>query len=428
MSKSTIVPLETFLIDNDDINFIRFEWLDLSGVLRVRVVAIFHALRLEATDCEISLQPAALWSTYAGIPDLAPSAGDARLFPDWQSLSRLPCLPGHASVICNVYENYNDVGFKRCPRSLLIRRLEAAPSLDFLVGFEIEFVLISPETPSAPVAHTPGWSSASGLRNKYQGIIESSVLRMQAAGIGVEQYHSEGAQGMFEIVLAAMVPVTAVDALIRAEEIIRTTASERNTLATMYPKPTQRGNNVGQHIHLSISPLIEEQYFLAGILHNIPVLCAFTMPSYDSYTRVKDLGRTIGTWVSWGTQLRDVPIRRISAGHWEVRAADATANMYLALAALIECGLQGLRQQRPLICQDLDISPAKLCQEEREKRGILQRLPQSLEQSLRILERDGSHLCGEHIIGKFLDLKKEEIYVFSNMTEEQRREVCVGFF
>jgi glutamine synthetase len=135
---------DSFLRSNADINFIRFEWLDLFGVLRTRVVTSDHACRLESTGRRISLQPAALWLNYVGTPDRAPPAGDARLYPDWSSVSRFPYLPGYASVICNVCESSNHVGFGRCPHTLLIRRLEAASSLEFFIGFEIELVLINP--------------------------------------------------------------------------------------------------------------------------------------------------------------------------------------------------------------------------------------------------------------------------------------------
>ena len=60
--------LESFLKSNVDIGFIRFERLDLFGVLRTRVVTSDHAPQLESTGRRISLQPAALWLTYVGTP------------------------------------------------------------------------------------------------------------------------------------------------------------------------------------------------------------------------------------------------------------------------------------------------------------------------------------------------------------------------
>ena len=77
----------------------------------------------------------------------------------------------------------------------------------------------------------------------------------------MEQYHSEGTQGMFEIVLGSMAPLRAVDSLVRAQETIRSAAKDANVLATMYPKPTEHLNNVGQHIHMSISPSLKRHNF-----------------------------------------------------------------------------------------------------------------------------------------------------------------------
>jgi glutamine synthetase len=57
---------------------------------------------------------------------------------------------------------------------------------------------------------------------------------------------------------------------------------------------------------------------------NLPALCAFSMPNFDSYHRLRGFRGTVGTWVGWGTEDKNVAIRKISerTGYWEIRCAD----------------------------------------------------------------------------------------------------------
>lgn len=70
----------------------------------------------------------------------------------------------------------------------------------------------------------------------------------------------------------------------------------------------------------------------------------------ESYIRVKSL--EAGDWVAWGSQNRTAPVRKIAQGHWELRFADATANMYLAISACIGAGLLGLKNNEELRWKD----------------------------------------------------------------------------
>jgi glutamine synthetase len=197
----------------------------------------------------------------------------------------------------------------------------------------------------------------------------------------------------------------------------------------MFPKPTERPNNVGQHIHLSITPPDAEHCFLAGILGSLPAICALSMPNNDSYSRVKDFGGTVGSWVSWGEQLRDVPIRKVAVGHWEFRTADTTANMYLALAAVIGSGLTGIQEAQVLTWKDPQVSPGRLSCETRISYGIERQLPASLSEALDELERSQLMACvlGEELVMKYLEVKREVEDIQSHKSEEQRRTLCLKF-
>lgn len=426
--------VQAFLKSHSGINFIRYEWLDYFNVLRTRVLTTEHVLNLLATSTTLTVQSAALQCPYIGTPERAPAAGTCALHPDWSSISIYACHPGHAAVLCWAHDGASGTGFEGCPRSALARCLRTATTRDhlsFLVGFEVEIVLIdSLSDLTVPVKNTAAWSSAASLRNKYHAVVEEIVLLLRSSGLLVEQYHTEGAQGMFEIVMKALPPLQAVDCLLRTQETIKSVCIRKNLIATMSPKPTTQPNNAGQHIHLSINPPKDEENFLAGILENLPAICAFTMPSYDSYTRVKDLGGTIGTWVSWGLQLRDVPVRKIESGHWEFRSADGTANMYLALNAIIACGLWGKQQKLPLKWQDPGITPCRLDGTARKSLGITQLMPRCLKEALDELKHSRLmvKILDREIISRFIRLKDAEETLASTLSEEERRMTCIELF
>lgn len=112
----------------------------------------------------------------------------------------------------------------------------------------------------------------------------------------------------------------------------------------------------GLHAHFSIidaQPATSDA-FLAGILARIPALCAFGLASFDSYARLGDMRGTMGTRVAWGTEQKDLAIRKIKdrTVYWEIRCIDATANMYLTIAAFITAGCRGVREKEPLRWKD----------------------------------------------------------------------------
>jgi glutamine synthetase len=156
----------------------------------------------------------------------------------------------------------------------------------------------------------------------------------------------------------------AIDALMIGQETIRTICVRHGLRATMTPKPVFTGPRNGCHVHLSISPLAEPDFFLAGLLRKLKSLCVFGMSNYDSYCRVA--GDGAGLWIGWGVENRDFPIRQISSGHWELRLLDATANVYLFIAAIISAGMAGMKQKHPLTIRNCPIVPSELRTKEAE--------------------------------------------------------------
>ena len=425
--------LDSFLARHTSIRYIRYQWVDYAGILRVRVLTTSYCRRLAESSSPLPMSPVALTSTTINdwMPDLVATGVD-HIHADYSSLR--PCLyaPKHASVMCFVSEGIGNVGFGRCPRTLLQTALSTAAThgVEINVGFEVEFRCLNPDGTDVEECMN-GFSTAAGLRNHCFTIIEEVVELLEQSGIEVLQFHTEGCPGLFEISTGPLPVVEAIDTWIYTRETIKTLFSKNNLIATMHPSPRPDHYGTAAQFHLSISPRTEATTdpFLAGILGHLPALCAFSLPLEESYKRVNDFESEAGAYVAWGTQNRDVPIRQIRTGHWEVRCCDGTANMYLVVAAFIAAGLDGLKEERDLTWKDFQGVPSSANEQERVKAGITKRLPSELEESLNELEELDCNKLGMAQAAKtYAKIKREELSSLRTLRDDAKRALLVRYF
>jgi glutamine synthetase len=160
------------------------------------------------------------------------------------------------------------------------------------------------------------------------------------------------------------------------------------------------------------------------MLKRLRSICAFGLPYDLSYERVQPyLG---GEIVAWGTQNREVAIRKIGPGHWEVRCIDATANMYLTLAALLSAGIHGLECQETLTWPDTAIP--KQCLSGIDKSCYL---PRKLEVALDLLEAEISRvecMMGGRIVRHYLAHKRFELSRTKEMGGDKARNLLIELF
>ncbi|KAG0650395.1 fluG [Hyphodiscus hymeniophilus] len=361
------------------------------------------------------------------------------MFPDWNTLRALPHQPGHAHVMCFVKERgiWDGKGFRRCPRSRLLEftdNIKAKHNLDFLVGVEIEFFIMEASKdvlPAAPVQTNPHIFSPASLRNEYMPVLAEIVSALTKVGIMVRQFHTEG-KSMFEISTEPLPALQAADALIYSQEAIRTICYNHGLHATMHPKPFEKLGGVGSHMHLSISWTEKEEAFLAGLLESWASLAAFYMPSFDSYARVRP--GEAGEYVCWGMHNRTANIRKMKAGHWELRSVDGTANPYLTLLAILNAGMLGLEQDQELVMKDpvLKMYPGIKTEHTLEEKdygqyGIKDKMPTSLKDSLELLKKNETLLeaIGPEIMDRYVKVKTKEEENFSKLTRAERMELSV---
>jgi glutamine synthetase len=335
-------------------------------------------------------------------------------------------------VQCEFRENSGEVPI--CPRTVLRKIVEKARSngRDFLVGFEIEVVFMTTSTTvgktrygEIPVSEGHAWSTSRALHNNdILATVEAIIDALENSGIVVQQFHPESSPGQYEFITGPLPPLQAADALIAAREIVSATAANclpgRPLRATFTPRPYPNAAGTGAHIHISMTPETDYRMFYAGVLKYLRAIVAITYPNALSYDRVRDGIWAGGTWVAWGTQNRETPLRKISGSHWEFKCADGFANTYLALAAILGAGLQGILDKQELVIKDCAPDPSTLTNDGRRELGIMEELPRSIAQALEGVDalRD---VLGREVIGCYRAVKWAEWRMLEEMDDKQRR-------
>lgn len=422
--------VDSFLRANPSIKFIRYQWVDYTGILRTRVLTTSHFRQLVLSSSPLAMSPVAMTATTINqfMPDLVPTGVD-HIYPDLSSLRPLLYASQYAAVMCFVCEGIGKASFSRCPRTILSEIASRGKDLGIKVGFELEFRCLNPDGTSLEDCMA-SWSNSAAMRNRCWPIIEEIVNILTLSGIEVYQFHSEGTKGMFEISTGPLPVLEAVDAWIYARETIKTLFFKHNIIATLHPSPQAQHHGTGAHFHVSISASESTcDSFLAGILDRLPALCAFALPLEVSYKRVNDFKSEAGAYVAWGTENRDVPIRKIRPGRWEVRCCDATANMYLALAGFLASGIQGAQSSAKLVWKDCVGCPSSEDEAWRASAGIVKRLPANLSESLQALRgSDWVDLGMQSAATTFAKIKEREISTLQKMSEDDMRAIMIRNF
>lgn len=234
------------------------------------------------------------------------------------------------------------------------------------------------------------------------------VLKMEEVGIRVEaQHHEVATGGQAEIDMRFDEIVRMADKLQWYKYIIKNVARAAGKTVTFMPKPLFNDNGTGMHVHQSLwkngNPLFAgEGYagvsqmclnYIGGILKHAPALCAFVAPTTNSYKRLVP-GFEAPVNLAYSSRNRSAAVRipmysaSPKAKRIEVRFPDPSSNPYLAFAAMLMAGLDGIRNGidpgEPLDQDIYELSPAELSK--------VPSVPGSLEGALEALEADHEFL------------------------------------
>lgn len=312
-----------------------------------------------------------------------------------------------------------------CPRHILrcaLDRLFRETGFQLFATFEQEFTYSG--APPQP------WQPYELDAYRRQGFFGENLLgAMRKGGVIPDSFLSEFGPQQFEVTSAPTVGLRAADNAVIMRELAQAVAFRLGHRVSFTPIPEPNGVSSGTHIHWSFldgssQPVLYDQgrrwqlsllgsQFIAGILHHLPALCAVTAPSVASYYRLRPnrwapLQADVGN-VDRGTALRICPVvgsdpaHRASQFNVEFRVADATASPYLALAVMVQAGLDGIRHRWEI---------------EAEKPRPL---PTSLAEALTFLEvnEDAKDWFGADVLSAYLQFKRAEIKGLENLDESQ---------
>lgn len=342
-------------------------------------------------------------------PNPFDSTGDLRLLGDRATHVRVEAAPAGSAlefVLCDIVET-DGKPWECCPRSFLrgaLRELEAGLGLRLVASFEHEFQLLIDAPPALPFS-----LEAQRRAEPFPSEVIGALLE---AGAAPERFMAEYAAHQFEIPVEPAEGLAAADRAVTLREVVREVARRAGMRASFAPllDTSEAGNGV--HIHLSLidaggRPVLYDAAhparlselggrFAAGILLHAGALSALSAPSPVSSARLTPHRWSAGA-VCLARQNREALLRipplvalggADEAGQMrlEYRGADATANPYLALGAIVRAGLDGVRRELPAPAI-LDRDPALLDDAEASRYRV-GGLPASLEDSLQALAQD----------------------------------------
>jgi glutamine synthetase len=406
------------------------QFTDMHGVAKGKYVPLAKLPELIETGAGFA--GPSIWGT--ALPRTGPRA-EYYARADASLIQPMPWMPGYARAVCNGY--VDNQPFEACPRQVLLRATErlAERGWTLKTGIEPEFFLLKRaaggqwlpaddhdrlDKPSYDLKSLP----------RQAGFLHSLHQTLSQCGLDVLQLDHEDAHSQYEVNFAFDDALSSADHVMLFKLAAHAIAEEHGTVFSMMPKPFANQPGSGLHFHVSLwdgahrclfapdtkdgpellSPIGRQ--FLAGVLAHSPALCALAAPTVNSYKRLVVGESLSGTswapaYIAHGPNNRTATLRTLP-GRFEWRLPDASANPYLATAALIAAGLDGIDRRLdpgPDCTEDL----FKLTLPEIRQRGY-GLLPQSLEQAVDALEADEvvRGALGDTLSREFTRLKRAE--------------------
>ena len=412
---------------------------DLSGVFRGTSVGAYR--RDGAMKDGLVWPPAnILISPLGTLPADSPFGpmGEIRLRAVEESCIRLPAGPSTPEMDVFLADIFDISGapWSACPRAALknaIADLKAETGLSLKLAFEHEFTLVGGE-----FGHDPAFSLASIRRaGTLAAEIDNALL---AAGMPVEQIVPEYGAGQYEIAATPKDALRACDEAVLSREIIRDAARRAGVRASFVPKPAPTAPGNGIHGHFSLwhddKPVMAADSWLtpqggafaSGIVQHAEALMFFTVGSTNSFMRIKPHS-WVGAYTCVGTRNREAMLRFcprsnaakgvLSNASLEFRVFDATANIYIAIAALIRAGLDGIGKNLA-VPPDVASDPDSLDISDFGKLNI-RLLPQNLGAAISAAENDKDLLSQfpPLLIAALLSVRRDDVRNDANTDETE---------
>ena len=399
-------------------------------------------------------------SSIAGWKDINES--DMVLMPDASTAVMDPfCEEPTMNLRCDILEPHTMTGYDRDPRSVANRAQEYlkstgvgdtayfGPEPEFFIFDDVRFGTEMKGSFYSIDAEEASWNSATkyddgntghrpGVKGGYfpvppvdssQDLRSAMCTVMEDMGLVIEAHHHEVATcGQNEIACQFNTLVKKADEVQIYKYVVHNVAHAYGKTATFMPKPLVGDNGSGMHVHMSISKNGENTfagnkygglsetalYYIGGIIKHARSLNAFTNASTNSYKRLVP-GFEAPVMLAYSARNRSASIRvpHVNSERGrriEVRFPDATANPYLAFAAMLMAGLDGIVNKiHPGDAMDKDLYDLPA-----EEAKAIPTVASSLEMALDALEADFNYLTeggvfSEDMINAYIKLKRAEV-------------------
>ena len=400
------------MVEEEDVEFIRLQFTDIFGMLK--------NVAITASQLEKALDNRCMFDGSAIEGFVRIDESDMYLYPDLDTFEVFPWRPQQGKVarfICDVY-NPDGTPFSGDPRYVLN------------VGPECEFFLFHTDEEGRPTTSThemAGYFDVSPI-DLAENVRRDIVLNLEEMGFQVEASHHEIAPAQHEIDFQYTDALRAADNIMTFKMAAKTIAKRHGLHATFMPKPREGMNGSGMHINMSLSDkegrnLFAEAdvalrlsrdayYFMAGILKHMKAMTILTNPLVNSYKRLIP-GFDAPIYIAWSptsnrSSLIRIPSPRGESTRIELRCPDSAMNPYLALAACLSAGLDGIEKKTGLpACVEGNMFTME--PEELRERNV-ERIPETLGDAIEAYSGDVfmKEVLGEHIYTKYLEAKEQE--------------------
>ena len=353
------------LAEQSGTKFILALFVDLRGKPCAKLVPV-EAVDLLATE-------GVGFAGYAvGAMGQEPKDPDMMAIPDPASFTPIPFIKdGLAIVHCD--PQVNGEPWPYAPRVILKALIQRAADAGFepWVGAEVEYFLLHRNADgslsvadAADTAAQPCYD-ARGVTRMYDHLTAISAAMNTLGWSNYANDHEDG-NGQFEQNFQFADALTTADRVITLRYLLSMIAAERGMLATFMPKPFAEKTGSGLHLHLSLTSggtpvfpadddtrglgLSETAYaFIGGILEHASALQAVVAPTVNSYKRTGAITTASGaSWAprtpTYGGNDRTHYIRVPDSARIELRGSDGSANPYLAIAAALGAGIDGIKR------------------------------------------------------------------------------------
>lgn len=424
------------MVEEEDVEFIRLQFTDMFGMLK--------NVAITAGQLEKALNNRCVFDGSAIEGFVREEETDMYFHPDLDTFTIFPWRPQQGKVarlVCDVY-GPDGTPFEGDPRYILKKVLKEAEELGFYfnVGPECEFFLFHTDEEGRPTTKThemAGYFDVAPI-DLAENVRRDIVLNLEEMGFEIESSHHEIAPAQHEVDFQYEKGLKAADNILTFKMAVKSIAKQHGLHATFMPKPKAGVNGSGMHINMSLEDKLGKNLFadtddklglsrlayefMAGILAHIKSMCLLTNPIVNSYKRLIP-GYDAPVYIAWSRatnrgQIVRIPSSRGASTRLELRSPDSAMNPYLALAACLAAGLDGIKNHMELpepVVQNI----YAMDEETIKERGI-DHLPETLGEAIDEFEEDAflRKVLGDHIFYKYLEAKKEEWNVFRSQVTD----------